>query len=340
MRYLQLLRYPLFGLLMLMLIALGSAAHPVTAQMSPPETPEAAWGEAEASADAAPLTLAWQTEFNTEAMLLTPGDIAIDSDGNVYVSTQSANTVKKFDKDGNFLIQWGGNGSDPGEFTLSLGMGVDSANNVYVTDFYNYRIQKFDSEGTFLLEWDNETSMSPAFMAIDAQDNIYIDLFPPRDEHYVQKFDTEGTLIDNWGSDNDKFGGRIEDIAVDGDGNLYVADMTKHRIQKLDPEGNVVATFGDKISAEGQGQFDGPFGVTVDGDGYIYVLDAHFLQKLDWEGNFVAQWSRAGGDLDQATNIAADADGNLYAFARSDVTAPNGNIVNVLLLKKFEQSEW
>ena len=338
MRFWQLLQFHRFFSLF-MFVVLSTFSFQVLAQTEPPETPEASWETSEVDDSAtAPLTLIWQTEFTKEAMLVSPGDIAIDWDGNVFVSTQSGNSVKKFDSEGKFVTEWGGNGSDEGEFKLSLGIGVDSDSNVYVTDFYNNRIQKFDNEGTFLTQWASEPrSVSPAFLAVDAQNNVYIDLFPPQDEHYVHKFDSEGTLLGQWGSDDEQFGGLIEDIAVDAEGNLYVADRNMHRIQKLDTDGKLVATFGGELGTAGEGLFNSPFGVAVDGEGYIYVLDSRFLQKLDWEGNFVAQWSTAGGDLDKATNVAADADGNIYVFAGADVTAANGSIVNVVVLKKFGQ---
>lgn len=328
-RQLLLSRFSLLALAMLGL------AVPVLAQDTATETAPAEWETTEAG-DA--LTLVWQTSFTPETMLATPGDIAIDSHGNVYVSTQSANSVKKFDRDGNLVTEWGKGGDEDGEFSLSFGMGVDADNHVYVTDFYNLRIQKFESDGTFVKQWATEPSTSPAFMAIDPEGNIFIDQFPPHDDHFIQKFDSEGNLLDEWGNENKQFGGRIEDIAVDSEGNLYVADVILHRIQKFDPEGKLVATFGDEMSKDGNGLFDDPFGLAVDGEGYVYVLDGHFLQKLDWDGNFVAQWSTEGGDLDQASNVAVDAEGNIYVFARADVTAANGSTVNVPVLKKFSQS--
>jgi DNA-binding beta-propeller fold protein YncE len=336
MRFWHYLQHGAISTLTFFVVMLTIIALPVSAQTTPTESPASSWETAEADA---PLTLVWQTEFTPEAMLLTPADIAIDQDGNIYATTQSGNTVKKFDSDGNLVTSWGGAGDGDGEFSLSFAVGVDSNNNVYVSDFYNKRIQKFNNDGTFLMEWPNEPSTSPAFMAIDAQDNIYIDEFPPHGEHYIQKFDTEGNLLSEWGNDDKYFGGRIEDIAVDLDGNLYVADPILRRIQKLDPNGELLATFGGEHSRDGNGLFMDPFGIAVDKDGYIYVLDSNFLQKLDWEGNFVAQWSTKGGDLDGARNVAVDADGYIYVFAKADVTAANGNPASVLLLKKFQQAQ-
>jgi len=262
----------------------------------------------------------------------------VDSLGNAYVSTQGGNSVLKFDKDGEFVTKWGDNGDGKGKFHLSLGMAVDADDNVYVTDFYNHIIQKFDSTGKFLMQWDNEKSTSPAFIGIDGQGNTYVDEFPPHDDHYIQKFDWSGKLVSEWSGKSGEFGGRIEDIAVDKAGNVYVADPFTNSIKKLDTNGQLVAKLGGEASKKGNGQFFAPFGIAVDAKGFIYALDGTFLQKFDPDGKFVTQWSTEGGDLDKASNVTVDAEGNIYVFAKADVTAFNGDTVSVFLLKKFSQS--
>jgi DNA-binding beta-propeller fold protein YncE len=281
------------------------------------------------------LKLVWQTKFPGDAALITPGDMAIDADGNVYVTTQTSNSVKKFDSNGNFVKQWGESGNDNGNFALALGIGVDSKSNVYVADFYNKRIQKFDSNGTFLAQWANESTTSPAFITVDSQDNIYVDEFPPHSDHYIEKFDATGKLLSEWGNTDNRFGGRIEDIAMDKDGNMYIADPILHHILKLDGKGDTLATIGGDVSRDGKGLFFDPFGVALDKDGNLYVLDSNFLQEFDPQGKFVTQWSTHGGDLDQASKITFDKAGNLYLFAKTDVTGADGNKANVFLLKKF-----
>jgi len=67
--------------------------------------------------------------------------LAIDSEGNTYVTDQGNNLVQKFDSDGNFITKWGSEGSAEGQFDRPLGISLDSAGNVYVVDTGNYRIQ-------------------------------------------------------------------------------------------------------------------------------------------------------------------------------------------------------
>jgi DNA-binding beta-propeller fold protein YncE len=229
----------------------------------------------------------------------------------------------------------GGKGN--GGFNNAFGMATDSDGNVYVTDFFNRLIQKFDNKGNFLQEWLTEPTTYPAFMAIDAQDNIYIDQFPPYDTHYIEKFDKNGIFVSEWGKATLPLKGRVEDIAVDKEGNLYVTAALAHSIHRIDPNGKLLASFGGEVSSKGEGRFDVPAGITIDAEGNLYVIDTNFLQKLDKDGKFVAQWPRKG-DLEEALNITVDAQSNLYILAKTEVKAATGTTLKVLVLKKFKQS--
>ncbi|HLD83394.1 MAG TPA: 6-bladed beta-propeller [archaeon] len=81
--------------------------------------------------------------FVTKWELSHANGIAVDLDGNVYVSNSRESNIQKFDSTGNFITEWGGLGSGDGQFDLPVGVVVDSATNIYVVDKNNYRIQKF-----------------------------------------------------------------------------------------------------------------------------------------------------------------------------------------------------
>jgi tripartite motif-containing protein 71 len=296
---------------------------------------------ARTASESQPLTLVWETAVTPEAMMISPSDMVVDADGNVFVSTQAEKNIKKFDRDGNFVTHWGGRGNGEGHFQTAAGIGVDGDGNVYVADFTNIRIQKFDNDGNFLLQWRTAPPAGPASVVVDAWGNVYVDSFFSR-QNYIQKFDTSGNLLLEWGSGGEgdgEFAYAPEDITVDADGNIYVADRLNNRIQKFDSEGNFLAKFGGENSTEGNGLFDKPGGIAVDADGSLYVMDGLFLQKLDSEGNFITQWSTTeGGVLDRARFVfAVDSEGYIYVFAHTEMTDANGRTITPLVMKKLQQ---
>lgn len=284
------------------------------------------------------LNLVWKSEFTPEAALGAAVDIALDKQGNLFVTTAN---IKKYDSEGNFVTQWGERlGKGEGEFSLPTGIATDWEGNVYVDDFRNKRVQKFDNDGNYLMQWDTYRKGSPGSTVVDKDGNVFVSFFGSDDDN-LQKYDPQGNLLLSWGSTGNgdgEFAGRIEDIAIDQDGNIYVTDSFNHRIQKFDGDGNFLLKFGSGPSTQGHGTFTNTRGVAVDTDGNIYVVDNLFLQKFDAQGNFITQWSiTQGGELDRAGFLTIDEHNNIYILASSKVTSATGTF-NVLFIKKFSQS--
>ena len=84
----------------------------------------------------------WGTSGEGEGQFDEPQGIAVDREGNVYV-TGGNDRVQVFTAQGQFLGQWGHHGKGEGEFDLPVGIAVDSEGNVYVVDRSNDRVQVF-----------------------------------------------------------------------------------------------------------------------------------------------------------------------------------------------------
>lgn len=88
--------------------------------------------------------------------LTTPGDfgapqcVAVDKDGDVYVTDTLNNRVEIFDADGNFITQFGKAGDGPGYFSRPKGIAVDSDEHIWVADAMQDRLQVFNREGRLL----------------------------------------------------------------------------------------------------------------------------------------------------------------------------------------------
>jgi len=111
-----------------------------------------------------------------------PRDIAIDGEGNVYVTDEGNCRVQKFTSSGEFLLQWGVSGEGDGQLTGPRGVDIDANGNICVVDTNNTdvaRIEVFRPDGTFLYSLggsgENAGEFSePAGIAIGTDGRIYV----------------------------------------------------------------------------------------------------------------------------------------------------------------------
>lgn len=88
--------------------------------------------------------------------LTTPGDfgapqgVAVDQDGNVYVTDTLNDRVEIFDADGGFISTFGKAGDGPGYFARPKGIAVDGDGHIWVADQVQDRLQVFNREGQLL----------------------------------------------------------------------------------------------------------------------------------------------------------------------------------------------
>jgi DNA-binding beta-propeller fold protein YncE len=89
--------------------------------------------------------------------LTTPGDfslpthVAVDKEGNVYVTDTLNNRVEIFDADGKFISEFGKAGDGPGYFARPKGIAIDRDGHIWVTDEVQSRVQVFDRQGRLLI---------------------------------------------------------------------------------------------------------------------------------------------------------------------------------------------
>ncbi len=88
--------------------------------------------------------------------LTTPGDfgapqcVAVNKDGDVYVTDTLNDRVEIFDADGKFITQFGKAGDGPGYFARPKGIAVDNDGHIWVADAMQDRLQVFNREGRLL----------------------------------------------------------------------------------------------------------------------------------------------------------------------------------------------
>jgi DNA-binding beta-propeller fold protein YncE len=69
--------------------------------------------------------------------------IAVDANGNVFVTDPEGYRVIEFDPNGKFIRTWGAFGSGPEEIGLAAGITIDKDGYAWVTDAGNNRILRY-----------------------------------------------------------------------------------------------------------------------------------------------------------------------------------------------------
>ena len=253
--------------------------------------------------------------------------IAIDSNDIIYVSQVSQSSVRKFDKNGNYLGLLGspGPGSNPDQFTLPRGISIDLNNNIYIADGGNSRISKFDSGGNFIAHIGLGILNSPYDVAVDPAGNIFV---ADTQNNRVVKFDSNGNTIYTWGTQG--FGaGQFnlpKGIEVDPvSGIIFVTDSNPQqygfaRIQKFAPAPSgtyvLVQTFGNTGNIE---RLVSPSRMSFDpSDGNLLVVDSISNRVVKYNsinGNYIASFGSYGtgpGQFNMPFDVAVDNTGNIY----------------------------
>ncbi len=85
-----------------------------------------------------------------------PSEAVVGPSGDIFVLQghgKGDSRVLKFDRDGNFIKDWGGKGSEPGQFNLPHSLVFDAQGLLYIADRNNARIQVFDADGNYIREF-------------------------------------------------------------------------------------------------------------------------------------------------------------------------------------------
>ena len=197
-----------------------------------------------------------------------------------------------------FILQWGTQGSEDGQFLSARGIAVAPSGHVYVTDASGDtrgQIQKFDGNGAFVARVGENDGTDQGFLSAsrittDSSGNVYAtDGAVESSSGVVKKFNSSGVFQFAFGSAPGQFGSAAG-IAVDSSGNIYVADLLFSVVRKFSSTGTSIGTIGS--SGSGNGQFNGPVGIAIDSGNNLYVADTgnHRIQKFNSAGTYVTQW--------------------------------------------------
>ncbi|CAH1240998.1 TRIM3 [Branchiostoma lanceolatum] len=114
-----------------------------------------------------------------------PWYITVDGEGNILVSDNNNYCVYVYNEDGQFLFQFGGEGSGEGQLKCPEGICTDRAGNIIVADWGNHCVEMFDKTGKFLkhittdMEEPCAVAMAPQGQLVVTDDgNNTVSIFP------------------------------------------------------------------------------------------------------------------------------------------------------------------
>jgi len=259
-----------------------------------------------------PLNNGTNDGIGSAASFASPGGVAVDSAGNVYVADPVSDTIRKVTAAGvvtTLAGQAGVTGTNDGtgsaaRFDFPQGVAVDGSGNLYVADLDNDTIRKVTPVGT---NWIVTTLAGLAGSSGSADGT-----------NSAARFDEP------------------DGVAVDSTTNLYVSDQLNYTIRKVTPVGTnwAVTTLAGQPGVMGvndgvgsAAQFYQPSSVAVDSATNLYVADDDdTIRKVALAGTNWVVTTLAGLALNSGTNdgtgsaarffvpvgVAVDSATNLY----------------------------
>lgn len=255
-----------------------------------------------------------------------PSRVALDAQGNVYVSEPSRNIVRKFDSQGKQL----------GSFAVErpYGLAVSSSGTIYVCSVQvpqkkNKYVNKSavymfapDFSQAGMLGGAGEFS-APVDIAIDKQGNIYV---VDMDKNHVKVYTAAGSSLSAFGGLGNGLGKLNKPMGIsinDAAGVIYVVDKPDYtdangttvgaRVQTFDMNGVSLSSFGQY--GEGVGQISSPVDVAFDKAGNLYISDSRQSQVHIFKA---ADGAPAGTILQE------------YAYAPAGLAVSGGDLLYVV----------
>jgi tripartite motif-containing protein 71 len=237
--------------------------------------------------------------------------------------------VLEYDRQGNLMLEFGTNGTAPGQFQVIRGIAVSSTNNlVYVADSVRKKIVVFDQLGNYQFEFGSGGNLPGNFggdlrqLATDDSRGLLYASDPSK--LTVHEFSLNGAFLRDVGAGGVGYGQNegLRGITVNIDGNLWAADYALFKILVYRPDGSTVTELPNPAAAPPPGGLNFPEGIGIDStNGFVYVTDTfnNRLEKYTTGGSFVAQWGfridslLSGNAMDYPRGAAVDPrNGNLW----------------------------
>lgn len=199
----------------------------------------------------------------TAAKLSNPSSVAVDVSGNLFITDQNNNRIRKVDTFGIITTVAGGGTGGLGDggaattasLSIPSGIAVDASGNLFIIDQGNNRVRKVTAmglistyAGTGAVGYSGDggaaiaaTFNYPISVAVDGSGNVYV---VEGNNNVIRKIDAIGNIYAFAGKDSLGYSGdggaataaKLKNptgVAVDTAGKIYIADLGNNRIRKV-----------------------------------------------------------------------------------------------------------
>lgn len=300
----------------------------------------------------------------TAAMLSAPLAVVVDTAGNIYISEDGNNVIRKVNTAG-IISTIAGNGTagfsgDGGPATAAelqgpFAMAFDATGNLFIADLYNNRIRKvsvsgiittFAGTGTGSYTGDGgpasgATLNNPIDVKFDTFGNLYVCDFY---NSAIRKINTSGTISTICGNGTPSYsgdGGPASGatlnypyaICVDKHNNIYITDNADERIRKIDTSGIIGTVVGTGIAG-----YSGDGGLSVNAEihntGGIVTDTSDNLFIADFGNNVIRKVTNIGL-VTRVNTIGTIVDNIFPNPTSSSLTITSPNIISSLAISNL-----
>lgn len=164
-----------------------------------------------------------------------PRGITADDDGNIYIADFNNYSIKKYDKNGEFLDSF--RTIVKSRYYQPRSLAINSKGEIWIVFSEANFIGLFSKNGKFIKKIGRAGEIggefrNPRYIALDIKDNIYVTDYK---NNRVQIFSSKGEYFGDFG-DKGKNKGEFnspEGIVIDVNGNVLVVDARNNRVQEF-----------------------------------------------------------------------------------------------------------